>query len=199
MTSAPAGINCGDSVKPTSQTGAPVTLTATPDQVILVRGLVRVCTGTGTCQLAMNGRRWVRTDIHDRPSTTPERSPHRQHHRQLHRSHLPLRRQRVNRQRRHDHQLPAGASATPTGKASHSDDRAHLLSGGHLPVDAATGRQPRCSDEKRPKRRDAQQRRPHRHLHVRCIALTCSFDGGGSDRQRRNDHQLVVGLRRRRA
>ena len=62
VTSSPGGITCaGSTVSCTGwfPEGAPVTLTATPDTGMVFVGWAGVCTGTGTCQVTVNGPKTV--------------------------------------------------------------------------------------------------------------------------------------------
>jgi hypothetical protein len=59
ITSIPAGIDCGETCQATFETGAAVTLTATPDSSSTFSGWSGNCSGTGACQLTMDQARSV--------------------------------------------------------------------------------------------------------------------------------------------
>jgi hypothetical protein len=59
VTSTPAGISCGATCLASFQAGSSVTLTATPDASSDFAGWAGACTGTGTCNVPMDGTRGV--------------------------------------------------------------------------------------------------------------------------------------------
>ena len=59
VTSTPAGIDCANTCHASFATGSAVTLTATADPSSTFTGWSGDCTGTGTCQVTMDGDRWV--------------------------------------------------------------------------------------------------------------------------------------------
>ena len=68
VTSNPPGINCGNTCTFDFNTGTPVTLTANPDTGQTFSGWSGGCTGTGICQVIMNGQKNVAAAF---SSTTP--------------------------------------------------------------------------------------------------------------------------------
>ncbi|TAJ18472.1 MAG: YncE family protein, partial [Dehalococcoidia bacterium] len=59
VTSTPAGIDCGSSCTATFDSGAVVTLTATPDATSTFTGWSGACTGTGSCVVTMDAAKSV--------------------------------------------------------------------------------------------------------------------------------------------
>jgi hypothetical protein len=59
VTSSPAGIDCGATCTGNFNTGASVTLTATPAAGSFLSGWTGACTGTGTCQVTMDAAKSV--------------------------------------------------------------------------------------------------------------------------------------------
>ena len=59
VSSSPAGITCGSDCSESYNSGASITLTATPDASSTFTGWSGACTGSGTCSVTMNGAKNV--------------------------------------------------------------------------------------------------------------------------------------------
>lgn len=68
VTSNPVGINCGNDCSQSYGSGTSVTLTATPDANSVFAGWFGVCSGTGSCVVAMNSNKAVTATFDMKPS-----------------------------------------------------------------------------------------------------------------------------------
>jgi len=70
VTSAPAGINCGNDCTQDYSSTTQVTLTASPDTGSIFNGWEGACSGTGSCVVAMNSNRSVRANFIESSNST---------------------------------------------------------------------------------------------------------------------------------